>query len=102
MQNDKFDRDEAHRRIQCLEGLFDQYNEHGFLDTSFPMLKVYQEMVQEALSVLKYLHEQEPNSEANNAYLLFCRKLSMRLSCRIHEGRKETDLEMHEFLARYE
>lgn len=97
----KFDNKEAHRRIKCLENMFDHYNEHGFIEDPLVMLKVYQQSVQEALEVLKYLEEKAPDSEANNEYLFGARMISLRLSSLIHNGRVETEDEKHNFVARY-
>lgn len=93
---------QAHQTITMLEGLFDVYNDTGFIGENETMLKVYQGMVQESLHLLKFLETKESNNEALIEYLSGARKVSLRLSSLIHNGRKETDEEKYEFLSIYQ
>lgn len=92
------DNKKAHQTLTMVNRLFDDYNEHGFVETSKPLLKAWQDIAKDALNLFKFLKAKEPNSDAVNGYILFTRKLLLRFSYLLHLDRLETDKERYEHL----
>ena len=90
----------AHECLTQFHRTCDAYNKHGLLDGDYKLpdsrpasyLRVIQSMTIEALDLFKFLNEKEP-CEATRAYIIFAKKILLRLSYLIHHGRRETDAE---------
>jgi hypothetical protein len=97
----RFTNEKAHELLNIFHSLCDTFNENGFMDykDNKSLLDVFLMQAQECYAVIKYLHAMD-DCEATNAYIDFARRLMLRLSCLIHEGRKETDLERFEHFCR--
>lgn len=101
----------AHQCLNSFHSICDDFNE-GFLNSvgtdyasveslkAYPIghLRILQSMSIEAFDLIKYLHSQQP-CEATKNYMIFCGKVLLRLSHLIHNGRKETDQELGQYMS---
>jgi hypothetical protein len=89
----------AHHVLTQFHVSCDEYNEHGFLTEDYlnksgvcSLARITQSMTIEALDLFKFLLSKE-DCEATRAYVIFARKILLRLSYVIAEGRRETEAE---------
>lgn len=94
----KINNAEAHKILDHFNRLCDLFNEGDFQNNVKykGYLKSCQDDAYRALLLFNFIHEQEP-CESSRSYIIFAKKILLRLSCLIHEGRIETDKELTDF-----
>jgi hypothetical protein len=96
-----FTNKKAHELLTAFHNMCDVFNDGGFSDhvDNKVMLNIYLSEANDCFDLVQYLRAMD-DCEATNAYVDFARRIMLRLSSLIHNGRKETLAERVEHFCR--